>query len=178
MKYFKHASVDSKLEKTVSKKLLDYVRSNSYSTKGFWTNVETQDVLNNVPELIELFEPLKINIKRIAFVTSIIKIGEIHIDDPDTAPSIRINIPVLNCDQTSTNFYVSNKHPNKTRLPSGINYYNWEEKDCELVATVCIDRSTLIRTNEPHQVCIHSDNFPRITCTIEFFEDLEYLMDR
>jgi hypothetical protein len=177
MNYFKYANVDTVLEKNVSKKLLDYVNSDSYSDKGFWTNVNTQDVLNKVPELVELFKPLRINIKRIAFVTAIDKVGDIHIDDPKTAPVIRINIPVLNCEQTSTNFYISSKPANETRLPSGIYYYKWSEKDCTLVASTCVDRSTLIRTNELHQVCIHSDNMPRITCTIEFYEDLEYLMN-
>jgi hypothetical protein len=177
MKYFKHVNVDSVLEKVVSKKLLDYVNSNSYSDKGFWTNVDTRDVLNKVPELTELFEPIGINIKRISFVTAKDKVGEIHIDDPKTAPAIRINIPVINCEQTSTNFYVSTKPANETRLSSGIYYYRWNEKECTLVASTCIDRSTLIRTNKLHQVCIHTDNIPRITCTIEFYEDLEHLMN-
>jgi|LauGreDrversion4_2_1035121.scaffolds.fasta_scaffold00348_38 hypothetical protein len=177
MKYFKHVNVDSESEKVVSKKLLDYVNSNGYSDKGFWTNVNTHDVLNKVPELAELYKPIGINIKRIAFVTAKEKVGTIHIDDPKTAPAIRINIPVLNCEQTSTNFYVSGKPANETRLPSGIYYYKWDEKDCTLVASTCISRSTLIRTNELHQVCIHTDNMPRITCTIEFYEDLEHLMN-
>lgn len=177
MNYFKHLDIDSTLEKVVSKKLLDYVNSNRYSNSGFWTNVDTRDVLNKVPELIELYKPIGINIKRISFVTAKDKIGDIHIDDPKTAPAIRINIPVLNCEQTSTNFYVSSKPANETRLQSGIYYYKWNEKDCTLVASTCINRSTLIRTNKLHQVCIHTDNMPRITCTIEFYEDLEHLMN-
>jgi len=34
MNYFKYANVDTALEKNVSKKLLDYVNSDSYSDKG------------------------------------------------------------------------------------------------------------------------------------------------
>ena len=177
MNYFKHVDVNPELEKIVSKKLLDYVNSNSYSDNGFWTNVNTKDVLSKVPELLELYKPIGINIKRIAFITSIDKTSDIHIDDPETAPAIRINIPVLNCNNTSTNFFISEKPTVKMQLPSGIYYYKWLEQDCKLVSSVCIDRSTLIRTNELHQVCIHSDNVPRITCTIEFYENLEYLMN-
>ena len=177
MKYFEHLNVDSALEKIVSKKLLDYINSDIYSDNGFWTNVNTQDVLNKVPELVELYKPLGIKIKRIAFVTSNDKVGDIHIDDPKTAPVIRINIPILNCNNTSTNFFTSEKPPVEMQLASGIYYYRWNEKDCTLVASTCINRSTLIRTNKLHQVCIHSDNIPRITCTIEFYEDLEYLMN-
>lgn len=177
MNYFKYVDVDSALEKLVTKKLLHYIHSNKYSTKGFWTNVDTEDVLKDVPELIQLYKPLGITIKRISFVTASDKVGSIHIDDPKTAPPIRINIPVLNCDQTSTNFYVTNKPAIETRLASGIYYYKWNEQDCTLAASACINKSTLIRTNELHQVCIHSDNIPRITCTIEFYENLEYLMN-
>jgi hypothetical protein len=177
MNYFKYVDVDSTLEKLVTKKLLHYVHSNKYFTKGFWTNADTEDVLSKIPELIQLYKSLGINIKRISFVTALDKVGDIHIDDPKTAPAIRINIPVLNCENTSTNFYVTNKPAIETRLPSGIYYYKWLEQDCKLVASTCIDKSTLIRTNELHQVCIHTDNMPRITCTIEFYENLEHLMN-
>ena len=177
MKYFKYANVDPPLDKLTSTKLLDYTNSNSYTTNGFWTNIDTHDVLKKIPELIELYKPIGINIKRIAFITALDKIGDIHMDDPKTAPAIRINLPVLNCDNTSTNFFTSEKPPIEMQLPSGIYYYKWLEQDCKLVASTCIDKSTLIRTNELHQVCIHTDNMPRITCTIEFYENLEYLMN-
>lgn len=174
MNYFKEIDIDCN---GVSLEILNFIRSKEKNyIKGFWTNVDTVEILENIPQIQNLFNHLNITIKKISFVTTSQKIGIIHIDDVDTAPNARINLPILNCENTETVFYTSIYPPELMKLPSGIIYYGLDEKHCQRVDSFTLKKPTVIRPKELHQVILHSDSIPRISCTIEFYEDIENLL--
>lgn len=174
MKYYKELDIDCT---EVSTKILNYLQNKQKDyLKGFWTNADTIDVLNAVPELQELFDHLNIKIKKISFVTSFQKIGMIHIDDVATAPNARINLPIKNCEGSETIFYTSSKPTKLMKLPSGIVYYGLEDEHCQRADSFTLKKPTVIRPKELHQVVLHDDNIPRISCTLEFYEDIEGLL--
>ena len=100
----------------------------------------------------------------------------IHIDG--FSPQARINLPLLNCKNTYTNFYESKAEPIKWINPaSGIASYN-VAGDYKLVDRVEIKQATIIRTNVFHSVALPIGNpVPRITLTLGFNKDPIFLLE-
>ena len=97
----------------------------------------------------------------------------------DSYPSqARINIPLLNCKDTYTNFYKSETAPVKTVNPdSGIVSFT-AYGDYTLVDRVEITQATVLRTKALHSVELPLSNpVPRITLTLGFNKDPVYLLD-
>jgi len=170
MKYYKYLDLKSD---HVSEKLKSYYLENEEFFKTFWTNVNMRIVHHRFPELQELFDPLGIKIKTVAFVKTDKPITDIHMDY--TEYSSRINLPVLNCELTETKFYITDKQPDKRLLPNGITYLSYKEEDCTQVDSMCLSCATVVRVTSLHQVCSNNINFPRVSCTIGFDQDIEYL---
>jgi hypothetical protein len=134
------------------------------------------DMLLKIPELQTMFEPLGIHIRKISIVTAwFLNPGAIHVDEGNV--SVRINLPILNCENTITNFYRSTAPLVRSLLPNGVAYFRIDPDQCELVDSFCLDRPAAIRIGAPHQVYVKSAVVPRISCTIEFKENIEYLLD-
>lgn len=171
MKYYKYLDLDHTV---VRDKIRSYIGKNI--THNFWNHTNRDDVLLKIPELQTMFDPLGIHIHKISILNAwFTGPGIIHVDACDY--SVRINLPILNCDNTITNFYKSNAPLIKTVLPNGVPYFKFDPSQCELVDSFCLNRPAAIRIGEPHQICIMSEVVPRISCTIEFEENIEYLLD-
>lgn len=115
----------------------------------------------------------------VAFVMHRSRDVQIHIDNyKDRNVSTRINIPILNTHNTFTRFYtggvftaVTNPLTNITALrltgASGL----------KLVDKVEIDKPTVIRVNEPHDILKLNSEIPRITLTLGFDKDPLFLLE-
>jgi hypothetical protein len=176
MKYFKYLDLEYK---NVADKLLAYIYDNAdtilYSHNYAWKEVDTADVLNKVPELIEMFTPLSLNIKYLAFSITKVSHGSIHIDN-DKFSKCRINIPLLNCDKSETKFFTVDESPTLVVQPSGITLLKVNPDRCVHVNQYYLTQPVVFRNSEPHQVVSYNENQPRIICTIGFHEDIEYLL--
>lgn len=178
MKYYKYLDIDCSI---VSPKLIKYVYDNSdlileSQKSSSWKSVNTQDVLNKVPELIEMFTPLSLTIKYLAFFITDIPYGTIHIDH-DTQSNCRINIPVLNCDSSETRFFTISEEPVKVLQKNGIPLLKLNPLACTQVDKFELTKPVVFRNNQPHQVVSYNENQPRISCTIGFHENLEFLFE-
>lgn len=142
---------------------------------GAWSDANMKDVSTNLPELAELFLPLGLTIRWVAFFTMTGKYSGIHRDAGEE--SIRVNIPIQNCEGSVTRFFKATKPPIKYTQPNGVPYFLEDQESCILLESVEIIKPTVIRVHEPHQVVIFGGNYPRITCTISFNEDLEHLLN-
>ena len=174
MKYYRYLDLD---HTDVCEKLKKYVIENIGITENFWMFLDTTKILNTFPEIQVMFNPLNITIKQISLVTTrntSIK-DDIHIDHADC--NVRINIPIMNCERSVTNFYSSNTASQKLSLNTDVSYYQFNYNDCRLMETFCLDRPAALKIREPHQVIANKQCLPRISCTIEFFENIEYLLD-
>lgn len=170
MIYYKYLNLDYQ---QVQKQIIDYIDLNPELISpgaGSW-RVATNWILENT-SIQDLFE-WKIEFVGI-FVTHTNK-SSIHIDN-DQKP-VRINFPVLNCENTVTKYYKFKGHTNFVTQPNGVSYNNIDSTDVEEVDSFNLDRAVLMRVLEPHQVCVNHNVFPRVSCTVQFKENLEYLLE-
>ena len=174
MAYFKY--LDLNIE-SVSKKILEYINIHSITKNntGAWVNADTNDILEKIPEISELFAPLGLTVFRVSFFIVKVSQGLIHIDDDHC--HYRINFPILNCENTETRYYKTLVSPRKKYQLNGLAYHRYDPKHCLLVDTLILDRAAIIKTYEPHQVVLLHNNYPRISCTVAFNEDLKSLFD-
>lgn len=147
------------------------------SGHGAWVNCNFDDVMQKVPQLQEMFNPLGLTIKRVSLFVMNYRIGKIHIDD-DAVHPFRINFPILNCKNTETRFYKVTDRPTTEKQLNKIAYHFFDPNKCELVDSFELDRPAIIKTQEPHQVVVNHNTPPRISCTIAFYEDLAPLFNR
>ena len=176
MQYYKYLDIDCS---AASPKLAKYVYDNSVQIfqdqkNSSWASVNTEDVLDKVPELIEMVRPLNITIKYLAFFITDLQINTLHID-ADTQSNCRINIPVLNCENSETRFFTITEEPVLTKQKNGIPFLMLNPLACTQVDKFELTRPVVFRNNQPHQVVTYNEIQPRISCTIGFHEDLEFL---
>jgi hypothetical protein len=175
MKYYKHIELDWK---PVSQAIAAYILDNPSlykSGKGAWVNCDLQDITEKIPSLQQMFDPLNIHISRVSLFVMYYKNGKIHVDDDKV--DYRINFPILNCENTETRYYRALAEPIKELQPNKVPLHFYSSKYCEQVDAFELNSTYIIKVHEPHQVILNHNNFPRISCTIAFKENLEELFN-
>lgn len=164
----------------VSKKTLAYAKLHKDKINSFWTNINFENFCKNVPEILTMFSPLNITPNRVSLITAVtpdpdkFDIG-IHRDHTDIP--VRINVPILNCECSQTKFWRTKSEPVIEYIPGTIiPYFYLKESDCELADILVLDKPTVIRISEPHSVHV-GEKVPRLALTIEFEENIEYLLN-
>jgi hypothetical protein len=177
MKYYKYLDLDWH---SCRKQLLHYVQvdcpSLSIPDSSSWRKPNLNDVLEKVPQLPVVFQPLNLTIRYVAFFVSNYQYGTIHID-ADTISKARINLPVLNCENTETRFYTTSGMTNKIFQDNGVSLMNIDPGTCTHVDQFYLTQPVVFRNTHPHQVVSNNVNHPRISCTVAFNEDIEYLLE-
>lgn len=141
---------------------------------GAWV-LAPRDIVLAVPEIKTMFKPLGINPMIVAFFVTRYKVGTIHIDG--TRFPIRINFPILNCENTETKYYkVTGPSRNQTQ-PNGSYYIEYHPDNCVQIDSFKLTQAVAMKVLEPHQVVSYTDNLPRISCTIAFKEDISHLLE-
>lgn len=171
MKYYKELNLDFSL---VIPKLVEL--TSKKPTARFWTPLDTQQTIDQIPELLTVFEPLKLTISRISIITCIYHKSNIHRDVSPFAS--RMNIPVLNCEQSTTSFFVCDESYQGEKREFSAKSVHWifDENKCTEVDSFTLTKPTLLRVQELHQVRINPNSrMPRISCSIGFNEDIEHL---
>lgn len=175
MIYYKKLELDHTL---VAKKSLAYISANKHKIKTFWTNVNFEEFCIHVPEIKTMFAPLNITPKRVSLITAVTQDRVdpgIHRDH--TSVPVRINVPILNCEHSQTKFWRTTAEPIVEFIPNtNIPYFYLKESDCELADTLVLDKPAVLRVSEPHSVHV-GEKTPRLALTIEFNENIEYLLD-
>ena len=158
------------------------------------------------PQLWSLLEPTFGKIRQVGFFVMHDKWTAIHTDNYDAvadgkgAASRRINMPVMNCQQSVTRFWkqkptsvdddaqgqspewVADRlgadnlkwKPTRILMPDGTHYNNFAYKNMIEIDSVVVDKPTIIRVDVPHNVTVTGWKFPRVTVTVGF-EDEELL---
>ena len=166
----------------IVRKCLAYVKTmdkayNRVLSKASWYDLNLMTLIKECPEIILAFNKYDLKpIMAAAYIMYDPTHTSIHVDH---FPSqTRINLPLLNCKNTYTNFYKSKNEPVKWINPdSGVVSYN-VVGDYELVDRVEIMQATIIRTKVLHSVDLPIDNpVPRITLTLGFDKDPVFLLD-
>jgi hypothetical protein len=144
---------------------------------SFWNNIDLQTILPQVPALTQMFNLMNLTINNVA----IIVVSEhapdrnVHIDCINTG--VRINLPVLNCEESVTNFYQTESVPEVKFLANKTPYYHVDYAQCKLVDQFSLTSAVALRVDQPHQVVASKHCLPRISCTVQTEQDIEYLLN-
>ena len=101
---------------------------------------------------------------------------------------MRINIPILNCDNSATHFFrpkseeIRERKIQKLSVASktnnaGEDFFHYDHSEVELVDQLKLTKPTILRIKEPHAVAVLRDASPRLSLTVEFIEDLTPLLE-
>ena len=113
----------------------------------------------------------------VAFVMYTNSHAGVHIDNYQRGDA-RINIPLLNTTGSYTRFFTGGVFKETLNPETGIPALVLKSMDgLKLVDKVEIDRPTVIRVNEPHDILMNMNTVPRITLTLGFDRDPIFLLE-
>ena len=167
---FKYINLDWE---PVASKLLEYTNISENFFDSPWKNAPKE--IYKMSEIHELFKPLNLTIDVISFFTSNENRSSIHVD---YGKKVRINFPILNCQGSETKFFIlkEKKTAIKGMQSNGEIYYSFLEEDCRHVESLFLTQAVVFNGGNPHQVCIDTNKYPRISCTVAFKEDITHLL--
>lgn len=193
MRYYRELDIDcSRLQQAI----LDDFNPNTMGL--FWNTIE-QD---HLPLITEIFEPYGLTPVEYALINANPKTYSVHIDI--SKQDLRINVPILNCEQSSTHFFKPksdeivkrkqkefyDKVANYTigyygadvqsidnKQTAGEDFLGYAHHEVDLIDQVILRKPTILRVREPHAVAVKKNATPRLSLTIEFIEDLMPLLE-
>jgi hypothetical protein len=138
--------------------------------------LKLSDFLKAVPQVEVSFKELGMTCIRAA-VYVMYKAEHTSIHKDAIQPLARINLPLLNCRNTYTEFYknvetVLWKNPNTGIVSHVVSNDNYELSD-----RVELTQATILRVSEAHKVYLDSTEVPRIALTLGFFPNPVHLLD-
>jgi hypothetical protein len=180
MIYYKLIELD--YYEIIVKKCLSYIKTidkiyNRALPQASWYDINVITLIKECPEIILAFNKYEIKpIRAAVYVMYDTTHTSVHSDE--FYSQARINIPLLNCKNTYTNFYKSKNEPIEWINPdSGALSFN-AVGDYKLVDRVEMTQATVLRTKVLHSVDLPIGNpVPRITLTLGFNKDPVYLLD-
>lgn len=134
------------------------------------------DYLKAVPEIVTAFEGFKV-LGAAAYIMYTHNPGHPHKDQ--TQVQARVNVPILNCENTVTEFwqYDTVNEPEVIYQANGLPYQSFDSVPLTLAHSVTIDQPTVIRVREVHSVRMLSELRPRITMTLLLDPDPVILLE-
>jgi hypothetical protein len=174
MKYYKYLDLDYSIAADKIKTFLEARPELVAPGRGAWV-AAPREIVKEVPELLTIFKPLGLDVVMVGFFIMHYKIGSIHTDGTDVP--IRINFPILNCENTETRYFKTSGPSKSQAQPNGNSYVQFHPDYCEVVDSFKLTQAVAMRVLEPHQVVVNHDNLPRISCTVAFKQDLSHWLE-
>lgn len=180
MIYFKEIDIDN-LD-IIKTKCLGYIKTQETVYKKLkpasWYVLNVEELTANCPELQQSFDKLGLTINYAAAIVMMAE-KDIRVHTDNWHQEARINIPLLNCENTFTKFYSNIKTQELHNPSTGMvskTVINLDEivYECGLE----LRKATILRSNEGHHITLPSSNpVPRISLTIGFVQDPVYLLN-
>jgi hypothetical protein len=101
----------------------------------------------------------------------------IHTDITSVNQQLAINIPLENCEQSTTKFWKSNKLPSILYTPNGHPYTHLAAKDCEQISQATLTKPFIFDTSILHSVT-NPQNVWRRAISIRFRKDPWHLVNK
>ena len=171
MRYYRELDIDC--EEIRQAVLKDYIPDED---PNFWNDIDNV----HLDILTDIFKQMSITPKYYSIINASTSNFNIH---TDACPEpIRINIPLLNCEFSTTLFYKSrnNKQPKlilNNRKMGIKKHQHYDETDLYVVDKMKLKKPTAIRVHEPHAVAVLKQHTPRLALTVGFEEDLEDILN-
>jgi hypothetical protein len=174
-----------------------------YSNKNaLWWSHTSGELNDHMPELVDAFKSLGLTARQMIFFTNLnndLDIDDpldpravfIHTDNPDdpTArfdyampvltdfnPTNAINIPLLNCEGSTTLFYKLKDNTEEDVYYKVIDCGGHAKHNVEEVYRFELNKPAIIRINVPHAV-LNPNEGPRVVATFRFYESTDHLLD-
>jgi len=177
MRYYNKIDLDN--IDIIIEKSLNYVKlqTDVYLRKKdasfYWLNAS--ELLEACPEINQSFSKFGLTCNYAAvYITYKKSDATIHVDD--YYHKARINIPLLNCKGSFTNFYSNVKFEKVINEFTKCPYLRVVNDDYKLEDRVEIDQATVILTSEAHMVDMNIAESPRIALTLGFDKDPAFLI--
>jgi hypothetical protein len=138
--------------------------------------MQLEGFLTAVPEVELAFKNLGLKCIRAA-VYVMYKTEHTAIHKDCLWPMARINLPLLNCENTYTRFYKNAVTGVSKNPQTGIVSYPVINKDYELVDTVELTQPTILKVSEAHDVQLDDTPVPRIALTLGFTPNPIFLLN-
>ena len=87
-----------------------------------------------------------------------------------------LNIPLENCEGSTTSFWKANKPPEIRHTPEGTTYRYVDSKDCEKISELKFIKPFMFDTNIPHSV-MNPQNVWRRAISLRFVDDPSHLVN-
>ena len=165
---------------------LQYViEKNNLSGKGGFRFINWAEYTVYCPQILTAFSMYDLTpVLGFFLVTFTQRDSPLHIDYISSIisnewPLCRINIPVLNCEGSITEFYTGGKYVPHTANNNG-EFSFLKIEDFSLVTKVAeveILKPTVLRIQEPHRVVPNLNTIPRITLSLVMNKDPVFLLD-
>lgn len=104
--------------------------------------------------------------------------GRIHTDwrPSQYGHQLALQIPLVNCEQSVTNFWASSYTPPTQYTENGYPYNYYNPDRCKKIAEFCLTKPVIFRTDIPHSVSNDSTNV-RKAISVRFLEDPWHLVN-
>lgn len=168
MQYWKRININD-LE-IIQRKTLEYIKNNrdKFAANTPFNPIDFKSFIPAVPEFLTAFSEHGLTPTKVAMY--------IMFSNPDGAAhrdyltdKARINIPILNCENSWTNFYKLINPESKPKISinaKGQPYQSYDPADIVLEDRVQIIQPTIIRPMEIHSIEMDETRVPRITLTV------------
>jgi hypothetical protein len=179
MKYYK--SIEMNDFDLIKQATLQYAIEKNHIEKFGFKFINWAEYVLSCPQILTAFSMYNLTpIQGFFIVAYSLRDAPLHIDyTSNTRPMCRINIPILNCEGSLTEFYTGGKYVPRTENNNGEFSFTIID-DISLatkVAEVEILKPTVIRIQEPHRVVPNLNAVPRITLSLVMNRDPVFLLD-
>lgn len=179
MKYWKRIKLNN-LE-VIQAKTLDYMKNNrnNFAPNTPFQPIDFKEFTEAVPEFMTAFNEHGLTPTSVAtYIMFSNTDGAAHRDY--LTDRARINIPILNCENSWTNFYRLDNPDVKPKVSinaRGQPYQSYDPTDIILEDRVQITEPTIIRPLEIHNIEMDEAKVPRITLTVCTSPMPEFLLE-
>jgi hypothetical protein len=150
---------------------------------NFWNFLDTNDMLEKIPEFSNIFKKLDIEVFRFNLIVITKDYGVLHTDAGGNDQALRINWPIYNCDTgTQTHFYKlkTNKTIKTSYVPPKgeenikgpvTTFYDPDDIETSLGYYV-LTQPVLFSYTIPHNVILSEEiKYPRVILSIDYQSD-------
>lgn len=171
MMYWKHIDLPG-WEHEVQKLKSWVLASPVLRSRQFWNVIDPQVMAYKTTNLGELLKThLDSECVYCAVIVSHNASENVHIDYMDGVKA-RLQLPIMNVEGSLTKFFSAPASAKKlVRVPNNAPYWAITPGAETFETEVCIDRPTIIRTDQAHSVKANAARLPRITLTVRLDKD-------
>jgi hypothetical protein len=160
-------------------KMMQYISGQiDLNTCRFWNPLDKNDVALHIPELISGLSYYG-DVKEMSIlVLRENQQSSLHIDHTaglNHGVKARINLPILNCEGSTTAFYDLQPGYAENYITNAGGTKTWPQDyryKLRPASTVELNSPTILRTSAPHTVFCNTGKFPRISLTVSMVNDV------